>query len=199
MTRGWRRVVPLLLLFVVSLGAAATIEACYECFGLDGDPIHLVRAAGLGLLAVACAGIALAIVFPRLSRCQDAGSRAHLQRVVLDRLPFGGSGVGFTVVVAALQSLCMAAIQMGDSIPNAGENVFGWTVSSLFVIVGTLVVRSLLRLVPHLAAVIATLFLRIFAAKSAFRPSFARPRPIGGCARLPRVMLKRPPPDPLHA
>lgn len=199
MTRSRGRVVPLVLLFVVSLGTAATIEACYECFGLDGDPIHLVRAAGLGLLAVLCAGIALALVFESLSRCPDARPRSHLQRDLLDRLPFGGSGVGFTVVVAALQSLCMAAIQLGDSIPNAGEDVVGWTISSLFVVLGTLVVRSVLRIVPRLAAAIAALFLRIFAPKPGFRPSFERSRPIGGCERLPRVMLKRPPPHPLHA
>lgn len=198
MTRRRRRVVPLILLFVVSLGTAATIEACYECFGLDGDPIHLVRALELGLLAMLCAGVALTLVFERLSRCPDANARAYFQRDILDRLPCGGTGVGFTVFVAVLQSLCMAAIQMGDSIPNAGEDVAGWTISSLFVVIGTLIVRSLLRLVPRLAAAIVALFLRIFALKIVFRPSFES-RPIGGCARIPRVMFKRPPPRPLHA
>jgi len=195
--RGW--VSPLLLLLAVSLATAAIIEASYECFGLNRDPIHLMRAAGLALFAAVCVGVVLALVFESFSHCRNGRPRAHLQREVLDRLPFGGSGIGFTVVVAALQSLCMAAIQLGDSTPNAGEDVVGWTLSSLFVIIGTLVVRSLLRLVPRLAAAIAALFLRIFAPKPPFRPSFERSRPIGGCARLPRVMLKRPPPHPLHA
>ena len=195
-----KRLLPILLLVAASLGTAALIESCYECFGLDGDPIHIVRVGYLGALALSCAAIVAACVFESCRRCESRRYRAHLQRDILDRLPFSGEGIRFTAVVALLQAFCMASIQVGDSMPNAGEDLIGWATSLLLLLVGTVVVRCLLRLMPTLTHAIVVLFLGVARPRQEPRALFiSRSRPIAGCDSMPRVMYKRPPPHLVHA
>ncbi len=200
MPLAWKRFTPVALLVAVSLGTAAIIETLYECFGLDGDPVHLGRAFLLGGVALGCAAIVMALVAMSCSRCQNRRYRAYLQRELFDRLPFKGTGLRFTAIVAILQSICMAVIQFGDSAPNAREDLIGWATSLLLVLVGTVVVRCLLRLMPRLAPLIAVFFVGIPRPRHATRPvAVSRSRPIAGCDSWPRILFKRPPPHPLHA
>lgn len=200
MTAARKRLSPILLLLAASLGTAALIESCYECFGLDGDPIHIVRVSFLGALAAGCAAVLAALVFESCSRCDGRRYRAHLQRDIFDRLPFFGKGLRFTAVVALLHAVCMASIQLGDSAPNAGEDLIGWATSLLLLIIGTIVVRCILRLMPRLAQAIVVLFIGVARPRQAARALFiSRSRPIAGYNSMPRVMYKRPPPRPVHA
>lgn len=191
---------PTLLLVAASLGTAAFIESFFECFGLDGDPIHIIRVGYLGGLALGCAAIAAGLIFESCCRCESRRYRSHLQRDLIDRLPFSGDGVRFTAVLALLQAFCMALIQLGDSVPNAGEDLLGWATSLLLLLVGTVGVRCLLRLMPGLAHAIVVFFVAVLRPPRAARAHFiTRSRPIAGCESMPRVMYKRPPPHPVHA
>jgi hypothetical protein len=194
-----QRLLPMFILVAASLGTAALIESCVEAFGIDGDPIYLGRVGLLGVLALACAGIVATFVAQSCTHCELGRYRAHLQRDVLDRLPFSGHGFRFTAIVAVLQALCMASIQIGDT-PNPNENVIGWATSFLLVLTGTVVVRFFLRLMPRLAHAIVVLFVRVCRPRQAARVVFVvRSRSIGGFDDMPQVMFKRPPPHPVHA
>ncbi|MBC5822887.1 MAG: hypothetical protein GIX01_13055 [Candidatus Eremiobacteraeota bacterium] len=196
----WTRLIPVTLLVAVSLGTAAAIEMFYECFGLDGDPVDFGRACVLGALAFVCAAIAAALVAESCSGCRNANGRARLRRRIFDQLPFGGSGVRFTAIVALLQSVCMAMVQFGDPAPNAREDFMGWATSLLLVLLGTVVVRCLLRLMPRLAPLAAVFFIGIVRPnRPAWRVRVMRSRPMAGCETWPRMMFKRPPPRLLNA
>lgn len=195
-----KRLLPNVLLVAASLGTAALIESCYECFGLDGDPVDLSRAFLLGGVTLGCAAIVMALVARSCSRCDNGRYRTYLQRELFDRLPFDGMGLRFTAIVALLQSICMALVQLGDPAPNAREDLIGWGTSLLLVLVGTIVVRCLLRLMPRLAPLIAEFFIGISRPRPPTRSdAVLRSRPIAGCDSWPRIMFKRPPPHPLHA
>jgi hypothetical protein len=195
-----RRFLGSVLLVAVSLGTAALIEACYECFGLDGTLQLGPRAIGLTVMAVVCGGVALLIFAKSCFRSDSVLERARLRRDLFAKLPFSGTGIRFTALVAMLQLFGMCLVQFGDSAPIAGQDLLGWGTSLMLVLLGAVVVRCVLRLMPHLAPLIAFILLGIPARRrAARRMAFVRPRPMAGCATCPRVMFKRPPPHWLHA
>ncbi len=190
-----RRLSPILLLLAASLGTSALIEACFDGFGLDGDPVHFARPEALAALALLCAIGVLGVVLKSCTRCENGRYRDHIRRELIARLPCGGRGVRFTAIVALVQLVCTAFIQISDSVQNPREDLIGWATSLLLVLLGTIVVRFVLRMVPRLAPLVAVFFVKLAQPpQSRLFIRCLRCRPIAGCICWPRVMFMRPPP-----
>jgi hypothetical protein len=191
-----RRSAPATLIFLAftsSFGIAAHLLS--ELVGLgwhdDEDVLFSARHAYLALIAVVAflALVAALLAVPP----GDRRSRVH---ALIERLPLGGRGAGFTVLSFAAQFAFFAVTQIGEGCPLCGGDVFtGIIAAALAAAVGAaLITFGKRRILDFALALVRYLAAAFLAGASTLSTSFAGELIVVSNRRTPYARRCRPPP-----